>query len=71
MYGMQCDICKKHLKTEYNTIAFNRKQDIYDTAEAMGWEVWHNGTEEYNYCPNCKAKLDSEINEAYEPIATV
>jgi hypothetical protein len=61
MYGVQCDICKKHLMAEHNIIAYNRKQDIIETAEAMGWEMWNNGRDEYHYCPTCKEKLDAKM----------
>ena len=71
MYGMQCDICKKHLKTEENIIAFMRKQDIGEMAESMGWDIWHNGTSEYHYCPKCKRHLEENIATAYEPSTTL
>lgn len=61
MYGVQCDMCHKHLRTKENIIAYQRKQDIEETAEAMGWEMWHNGKDEYHYCPICKEKLDAKV----------
>lgn len=56
-YDVGCDICAKHLSTDFGTGMYPTADEIRNVAKEIGFKIINN----QNMCPECYGKYRKEV----------